>query len=222
MTGSESGGRLLSIPLVVHGGEEFPAEVDLEPSGRRYVGFYENQYGEQLVFVHEEGSDPILYHGDCGWKPIPAEWPQISSLSPLVSPWVTGDVILNQGEVLWLASCLHASGALRDEEAAVSDPIERFALEIVQTGGERRRKHLDRQWSLRVVALERWREGQQKAPPEEEDHYAEGAILVALGLNKKQRRPRPGVSKGTRDRIEQEAAEVVREVQSADSSAKEK
>jgi hypothetical protein len=58
MTETESGGRLLSIPLVLHAGVGFPAEVDLEPSAERYVGYYENQYGEQLVYVHEKDGAP--------------------------------------------------------------------------------------------------------------------------------------------------------------------
>jgi hypothetical protein len=217
MAKAEAGERLLSIPLVLHGGDVFPADVDLEPSADRYVGYYENQYGEQLVFIHEKGGRPTLYHGDYGWESLAAEWPQISSLSSL-SPWVSGNLILNQGEVLWLASCLQASGALLEKGGGVPDPLDRLALQLVQEASKRQNDHFDRQWSLRENALERWQERQSVPPSHEEDHYAEGAILVVLGLNAKQRRPRTGVTKEIRERIEREADEVVREVeQSRDS-----
>lgn len=45
-------------------------------------------------------------------------------------------------------------------------------------------------------------------------HYAEAAILVSLGVNAKQRKPRQGVTKEIRQRIEGEAAEVVRRARS--------
>lgn len=213
MAESEAGERLLSIPLVLHGGGGFPVDVDITSSEHRYVGFYENQSGEQLVFVHEQGEKPRLYHGDYGWVPLMAEWPRISSAIPTLSTWVTGDLILDQGEVLWLAACLQASGALREDDAGATGPLDRLTLELVQEASKRQRDHLDRQWSLREVALERWQKKQQVPPSHEEDHYAEGAILVALGVNAKQRRPRAGVSKEIRERIEREAAEAVREVQ---------
>jgi|GEM_PF-4171240 len=212
MTDAADQKRLLSFPLVPHGGERFPADIDVVPSATRYVGFYENEYGEQLVYVHEKGGKPTLYHGDYGWEPLPAEWPKVAAL-PLSSAWASGDLILNPGEVLWLASCLHASGATREEEGAAFNPLEYLARQVVRTGSPLHREHLDRQWSLRVAAIDQWRAKQQMAPSEEEDRYAEGAILVELGLNKKQRRPRPSVSEETCERIEREAADVVREIQ---------
>jgi hypothetical protein len=213
MTGGEAEGRSLSVPLVPHGGEPFPAGVDIEPSEQRYVGFYENQHGEQLVFVHEKGKEPTLYHGDCGRDPVRAEWPQISTLIPTLSPWVTGTTILDDGEVLWLASCLAASNPLIGGESAGSSPLDRLAIQLIQRATKRESADFDRKWSHREVALERWRERQQAPPTHGEDHYAEGAILVALGVNMKQRKPRTGVTKEIRDRIEDEVATVVREVQ---------
>jgi hypothetical protein len=74
-------------------------------------------------------------------------------------------------------------------------------------------EHSDRQWALSEITLKKWQERQQEPPSHEEDHYAEGAILVALGINSKQRRPRKGVTKEIRERIEREAAEILVEVQ---------
>ena len=55
MSDGETGERSLSIPLAPHGGESFPAGVNTEPSRHRYVGFYENQCGEQLDLRSREG-----------------------------------------------------------------------------------------------------------------------------------------------------------------------
>lgn len=68
--------RVLGIPLVGHGGHSFPADVSLEPGRERYVGFYENEHGEQLVYLREPGGEPMIYHGDFGWAQLPAEWPE--------------------------------------------------------------------------------------------------------------------------------------------------
>src|ERR1700709_3286 len=89
----------LTIPLVRHGGVHFPADENTEPSEHRYIGFFENTHSEPLGFLHEKGKEPTLYHGDCGWEPAGAEWPQISTLVPTLSPWVTGNTILEDGEV---------------------------------------------------------------------------------------------------------------------------
>jgi hypothetical protein len=36
----------------------------------RYLGYFENEYGERLVFVHENGEvDATVFHGDVGWEP---------------------------------------------------------------------------------------------------------------------------------------------------------
>lgn len=54
---------------------------------------------------------------------------------------------------------------------------------------------------------------QGTAPTFEEEHYAEGAIEVTLELNTKQRKPRQGVTREIRERIEREADAIVGEVQ---------
>jgi hypothetical protein len=83
-------------------------------------------------------------------------------------------------------------------------------MQLIRGAAERQRENFDRQWELKDVALQLWREGQASQPTHEEDRYAEGAILVSLGINTKQRKPREGVTKEIRQRIEGEAAEVVR------------
>jgi hypothetical protein len=205
--------RRLTIPLLKHGGEGFPADVDLAPSADRYVGFYENEHGEQLIFLRERGEQPRLYHGDYGWKPVSAVWPERQRLGSL-APWVAGDLVLDQGEVLWLIACLEASGALREERREISEgPLDRLLIQGIDEVFQRQREHFDQQSSVAEKALERWKKEQGTSPSFEEEHYAEGAILVVLGLNSRQRRPRRGVTKEIRERIEREAPEVAREVQ---------
>jgi hypothetical protein len=127
---------------------------------------------------------------------------------------VTGELNINQGELLWLASCLDASGKLLDDKPALDGgPLDRLLMQGIDEVFQQQREHFDRRWSVRETALDRWKENRDTQPTEEEEHYAEGAILVVLGLNAKQRRPRRGVTKDVRERIRHEAEEVVREVQ---------
>jgi hypothetical protein len=58
--------RVLGIPLVEHGGRSFPGDVALEPTRDRYIGFYENEYGDQVVFRREADREPTLYPGTPG------------------------------------------------------------------------------------------------------------------------------------------------------------
>lgn len=209
----DNSGPQLTISLLEHGGDRFPADVDLASSADRYVGFYENEHGEQLIFLRERGEQPRLYHGDYGWNPVPAVWPERQRLGSL-APWVAGDLVLNQGEVLWLIACLEASGTLREERSETREgPLDRLLMQGIDEVFQRQREHFDQQSSMAEKALERWKEKQGTSPSLEEEHYAEGAILVVLGLNTRQRRPRRGVTKEIRERIEREAPEVVREVQ---------
>ena len=130
-----------------------------------------------------------------------------------LSSWVVGNLILDEAEVLWLVSCLAASGALSDGGNNTSKPLDRLAIQLMQRSFNREDADLVTPWSLRRAAFEHWRGKQSKPPSQEEDHYAEGALLVALGVNLKQRKPRAGVTKKIRERIEREAVAVVAEIQ---------
>jgi len=64
-----------------------------------YVGYFENPYGEQWVFVFDRDSrTAILRGGDVGWN----EQFDITDGS-------TGNLILGKEELLWLEACLLAS-----------------------------------------------------------------------------------------------------------------
>jgi hypothetical protein len=100
-----------SVPLVEHAKTPFPTDVDITPTADRYVGFFENRHGEQLVYVHERGARPVLYHGDYEWQPTTATMPTFKRTQGMAT-WVIGDeLIVDETEALWLAACLAASGA---------------------------------------------------------------------------------------------------------------
>jgi hypothetical protein len=42
----------------------------IEERPGRYLGYFENKFGEQLVFVHDDGEpDAAVFLGDVGWEP---------------------------------------------------------------------------------------------------------------------------------------------------------
>src|SRR5205823_10184849 len=45
-----------------------PPRIDDRGAGR-YLGYFENQYGEQAVFVYDRDSNhAVVYLGDAGWE----------------------------------------------------------------------------------------------------------------------------------------------------------
>jgi hypothetical protein len=59
----------------------------------RYHAYFENDLGEQLIFVYDRETDTgTLYHGDVGW-----EYPQTVEEGGLLP-----DVVLDDAEMLWL------------------------------------------------------------------------------------------------------------------------
>jgi len=74
-----------------------PAIDDSEPN--RYLGYFENEHGEQAIFVYDRTSrQGTLYLGDAGW-----ERPY-----PVVDGAVDG-LILGVNEALWLGTCWKAA-----------------------------------------------------------------------------------------------------------------
>ena len=77
-----------------------PPHFDGDAQGR-YHGYFENEYGEQAVFVFDyETGMGTLWMGDAGWDNIIA-----------VVDGVAQDLILNEAEVLWLQACWLAATA---------------------------------------------------------------------------------------------------------------
>ncbi len=64
-----------------------------------YIGYYENRYGEQWVFISNRATgESVLRGGDSGWN---TAWPVVNG--------EIADLILNPEEKLWLAACLAAA-----------------------------------------------------------------------------------------------------------------
>jgi hypothetical protein len=80
-----------------------PPEIDGN-TPHRYHSYFENSYGEQLIFVYDRETDKAtLYHGDLGWgNPCPVEE---GGKAP--------SVVLDEAEMLWLRACWLAATALR-------------------------------------------------------------------------------------------------------------
>src|SRR5690349_8898441 len=74
-----------------------PRIVDLDAN--QYVGYFENGYGEQALFVYErEAGMGRLYLGDAGWETAHAV---INGAVP--------DLVLSESELLWLRACWQAA-----------------------------------------------------------------------------------------------------------------
>jgi len=66
---------------------------------RRYVGYFENEYGEQWIFVYDsERAEATLYGGDIGWEE-PHTFKTLDQLS----------IVFNEPEKLWLTACWNAA-----------------------------------------------------------------------------------------------------------------
>jgi hypothetical protein len=74
-----------------------PAPV-IEQRPGRYIGYFENAFGEQLVFVHDDGEmEATLYLGDVDWEPR-----RVSHANGLPD---VADLILNREERAFLCAC---------------------------------------------------------------------------------------------------------------------
>ena len=84
-----------------------PPQIDAS-TGQHYVGYFENAYGEQAVFVYDHPTQQgTLYLGDAGWEqPHP------------VSDGVVQDVRLTPHEQRWLRACWEAATASRRRPSA--------------------------------------------------------------------------------------------------------
>ncbi len=75
---------------------------DLRPM---YLGYFENQQGEQAVFVYDRDSNQaVLYLGDAGWE-----------TSHTVVDGAVPDLVLSEIERLWVHACWQAATAHRKE-----------------------------------------------------------------------------------------------------------
>jgi len=109
------------LDLTNHHATPAPA---IEQRPERYIAYFENTFGEQLVFVDADGdADATLYLGDLDWEPR-----RVSEANGLPN---VGDLILNREERTFLCACWIAT-AWRREPAAnrteVREPCGRSRL----------------------------------------------------------------------------------------------
>jgi hypothetical protein len=70
-------------------------------SSSQYLGYFENQHGEQAVFVYDrDSSQAIVYIGDAGWEAAHA-----------VVLGAVPDLVLSETERLWVRVCWQAATA---------------------------------------------------------------------------------------------------------------
>jgi hypothetical protein len=92
------------------------AAPEIEERPGRYLGYFENKFGEQLVFVQEDGElDAMVFHGDVDWEPR-----RVRDASGLPD---VGDLVLNEEEraflnACWIATAWRREGAQRAHRAA--------------------------------------------------------------------------------------------------------
>jgi hypothetical protein len=78
-------------------GEKLPPRITQTPT-RRYLGYFENQYGEQSIFVFDYTlGEGFVFCGDAGWEVYP------------VREGVVVELMLNEVEKSWLRNCWEAA-----------------------------------------------------------------------------------------------------------------
>jgi hypothetical protein len=80
----------------------------IEERPGRYLGYFENKFGEQFVFMHEDGElDATVLCGDVGWEPRPV---RDAGGVPDV-----GGLVLNEEEHAFLMACWIATAWRRGD-----------------------------------------------------------------------------------------------------------
>ena len=79
----------------------------IEQRPGRYIGYFENAFGEQFVFVRDDGeADATLYLGDVDWEPH-----RVSDANGLPN---VADLIVNREERTFVSACWIATASRRE------------------------------------------------------------------------------------------------------------
>lgn len=79
----------------------------IEERPERYLGCFENKFGEQLVFVHDDGElDATVFLGDVDWEP--------GRVTDAGGVPEVGDLILNREEWVFVSACWIATAWRRE------------------------------------------------------------------------------------------------------------
>jgi hypothetical protein len=82
-----------------------PPVVETGPD--QYTSYFENEHGEQWIFVRQQGAPTATVYGaHIGW-----EAPRTMSSTPEMREdhWSAAGLVLTMAEALWLAACWAAS-----------------------------------------------------------------------------------------------------------------
>jgi hypothetical protein len=113
--------RLLEIDNVHGAGCGSPPSVD---ASGKYVGYFENQFGEQWVFIGDrETGEAVVRGGDANWREhrVSLEHPCPASL------------VLQGAEQRWLMSCFEAMCNTRID--CIQGPMDKLAELLVPLAG---------------------------------------------------------------------------------------
>ena len=93
------------LRLAIHHASAAPA---IEKRPGRYLGYFENRFGEQLVFVHDDGEpDATVFLGDVDWEPR-----RVSDARGLPD---VGGLILSDEECAFVNACWIATAWRRED-----------------------------------------------------------------------------------------------------------
>lgn len=80
-----------------------PPQIDEQTFPNVYRSYFENQYGEQAIFLYDHGQERgTLYMGDAGWE---HPYDVVDGKVP--------ELMLSHPEQAWLRACWEASRALK-------------------------------------------------------------------------------------------------------------
>ncbi|MFB7275179.1 hypothetical protein [Streptomyces sp. NPDC056244] len=85
-------------------------------TSKDYVGYFLNEYGEELVFAQRRGDKTArLWHSDADWEMFRVGDHSIRVDGPMDGMITVDGLIINRPEAAWLSSCLAASRHLRQK-----------------------------------------------------------------------------------------------------------
>lgn len=85
-----------------------------EITDKDYVGYFMNEYAEELVFAQRRGDKTArLWHSDADWEMHRIDDHSIRLDGPMDGMITVADLIVNREEATWLSACLAASRHLR-------------------------------------------------------------------------------------------------------------
>jgi hypothetical protein len=87
-----------AVPVIVYVVSDLRGVPAIEQRPGRYVGHFENRFGELLVFVHDDGErDATVLLGDVDWEP--------RRVSDAGGRPDVGDLIINDEERAFVDAC---------------------------------------------------------------------------------------------------------------------